>query len=66
MPVPWKRVWIEMRNYPVIVALLAPLLLAVGLARDAYLIWHAPIPDPRCGGGTALFILFVYQLGFVH
>jgi len=55
-----------MRNYPVIVALLAPLLLAVGLARDAYLIWHAPIPDPRCGGGTALFILFVYQLGFVH
>lgn len=43
-----------MRNYPLMVALLAPLLLVFGLARDAYLIWEAPVADPICAGGTAL------------
>lgn len=46
--------WAEVRNYPLAVFLIAALLVAVGLARDAFMIWGAPHADPSCRGGTAL------------
>ena len=46
--------WTDVRSYPLVVFLVAFLLVAVGLARDAFMIWGAPHADPSCRGGTAL------------
>lgn len=54
MPGPSKRAWNDVRNYPLAVALIAPLLLTFGIARDAYLIWQPPPMPTYCTGGTAL------------
>ena len=43
-----------MRSYPLAIALVAFGLLAFGLARNAWGIWHAPVGGPACTGGTAL------------